>query len=140
MTTATLNNLPPSADRILAWENKGIVERYARTYATSYEDALACFNAWKQFMALTASRRPGSGIPSGPIDEMWHTALVFTKPYREFCTTYLGRFVDHNPQEHSNPAGYEATLDAARVLFGDLDVRFWTTDGACCGIDCCKDD
>jgi hypothetical protein len=92
-------------EAIVEWSHEPIVERYARGTGTSREESLACFTAWKQFMAVSALRGAGNSVPSGPIDEMWHTALMFTKPYREFCDTRVGRFVDHNPQEHSNPEG-----------------------------------
>jgi hypothetical protein len=139
MTTATVQRLSPMVEEIMAWESEPIIERYARMFGKSREESLACFVAWKQFMALSAIQGAGNSVPSGPIDEMWHTALVFTKPYRDFCSQRVGRFVDHNPQEHSNPAGYDATRRAAEELFGQLDVRFWTSEGACCGSGCCND-
>ena len=126
----------PDVDSILGWEHDLIVDRYARTFDETREDSLACFEAWKQFIVITALRGAGNTVPSRPIDEMWHTALVFTRAYREFCSAYVGCFVDHNPQEHSNPAGYEATCRAAAEMFGDLDPRYWPADGACCGGDC----
>lgn len=139
VTTVATQRPIPVVQAIISWDAEQIVDRYARTFGQTREDSLACFEAWKQFMAVSAVRGAGNSVPSGPIDEMWHTALVFTKPYRDFCTTYVGRFVDHNPQEHSNPAGYEATRSTAVDLFGELDVRYWTTEGACCGSDCCND-
>jgi hypothetical protein len=84
-------------------------------------------------------RGVGNSVPSGPIDDTWHVALVFTKLYREFCSERVGRFVDHNPQEHSNPEGYDATRQTAAELFGQLDPRFWTDQVAECGSDCCND-
>lgn len=90
-------------------------------------------------MAVSAIQEPGSSVPSGPIDEMWYTALVFTKAYWDFCLEFVGRFVDHNPQEHSNPSGYLRTRSTAHTLYGALDERFWSEEGACCGSDCCND-
>ncbi|MEL6868036.1 MAG: hypothetical protein AAFP19_26670 [Bacteroidota bacterium] len=30
------------------------------------------------------------------IDEMWHTFILFTKEYHDFCMKYFGRFLHHN--------------------------------------------
>ena len=136
MTTVLTQRPSPTAENIIGWQDEQIVDRYARTFGRTREESLACFEAWKQFMAVSAVRSSGNSVPSGPIDEMWHTALVFTSTYRTFCSDYVGHFVDHNPQEHSNPAAYEATRDIAAELFGELDTRYWTSEAAECGIDC----
>lgn len=31
------------------------------------------------------------------VDEMWHTFLLFTEDYHEFCDFHFGFFVDHMP-------------------------------------------
>jgi hypothetical protein len=125
---------PPrqDVDRIIAWHCPQIVDRYARTIGASREDSLACFEAWKQFMAVAAVRPAGESVPSDRIDDMWHTAVVFTARYREFCDTCVGRFVDHCPEEHSDQPGYDATRAAAAELFGELDARYWTDESARC--------
>ncbi len=134
MTVAT-QHFSSNVEAILSWHSDPIIDRYARTFGQSRDDSLACFEAWKQFMAVNAARGEGNSVPSRPIDEMWHTALVFTAAYRDFCATYMGRFVDHSPHEHSNPDGYQATRSAAAGLFGELDPRFWADDVAACA-DC----
>lgn len=124
-----------NVEAILSWHSDPIVARYSSTSGQSRDDSLACFEAWKQFMAVNAIRGTGNSVPSRPVDDMWHTALVFTEVYRDFCATYVGRFIDHNPHEHSDPDGYFATRDVAAELFGELDPRFWTDDSAACA-DC----
>jgi hypothetical protein len=139
MSTILAERTSTRIDGIVGWQSRQIVDRYARTFGRTDDESQACFEAWKQFMAVSAVRGGGNSVPSGPIDEMWHTALVFTSTYREFCDEYVGRFVDHNPQDHSNPAGYKATRETAAELFGQLDPRFWTANAAECGSDCCND-
>ena len=56
---------------------------------------------------------------------MWHTFLLFTKDYRNFCNDYLGRMLDHQPFETPNPAAYLATRRFAERLFGKLDLEMW---------------
>ncbi|MFE0021331.1 glycine-rich domain-containing protein [Amycolatopsis sp. NPDC059021] len=37
--------------------------------------------------------------PSAQVDIGWHTFLMYTREYREFCTKMAGRFIDHEPQD-----------------------------------------
>ena len=30
-------------------------------------------------------------------DELWHTHITFTRPYRNYCDSILGYYLDHNP-------------------------------------------
>ena len=35
--------------------------------------------------------------PLWVIDEMWHTFLLYSKDYYDFCHQYLGRMIHHRP-------------------------------------------
>jgi hypothetical protein len=36
------------------------------------------------------------------MDDMWHTFLLFTVDYHEFCQRYFGKFIHHVPNMHEN--------------------------------------
>jgi hypothetical protein len=69
----------------------------------------------------------------GPVDEMWHTFIMFTYEYRKFCYTY-GEFVHHFPElpienqekKELNLTGYETFLADYKKQFGDVDA-IWPT-------------
>jgi hypothetical protein len=49
-------------------------------------------------IAQDAGRRSLS-MPSNAVDEAWHTFILDTRAYREFCRSALGRYYDHVPAE-----------------------------------------
>jgi hypothetical protein len=112
---------------IMAYQNGRLIERYAKDYSVPPETAQQCFTALKQFLYLCAVT-PGYKVTSDRIDSMWHTFLLFTKNYDEFCSHYLGRFVNHEPFESPAPEAYLETRARALQLFGKIDEEFWPMD------------
>jgi hypothetical protein len=107
---------------ILAYSNPRVVDRYSKDYNTSDEQAVRCFDALKQFMYVCAAV-PGYKVTSEPIDGMWHTFLLFTKAYREFCDDYLGASSTMSRRIH-RPA-YFADSPRAAALCGSIDEGLW---------------
>lgn len=115
-------------EQILDSKIAGLVARYVAEFGRTEDDALRCYDAWLQFMVVTAMM-PGTKIPSPQIDDMWHTALMFTADYRALCES-LGRFIDHEPVVEPDPDGYlqyMETREYARGVFGSLDGDMWPT-------------
>ena len=79
--------------------------------------------------------------PSNPVDIGWHTFILYTREYAEFCERVAGRFIHHVPQdapsapEHSkDPASVrDATVDAIRRAGYVVDTELWITDAYSCG-------
>ena len=66
------------------------------------------------------------------IDDMWHTFLMFTEDYANFCERYFGRFIHHSPRDENekiNPDVFE--LELTRFLsyvydkLGEETVSVW---------------
>ena len=51
----------------------------------------------KRFLAM-CSAYPGSYGMRGPLDELWHTFIIFTSSYAKFCRDLGGEFVHHLPE------------------------------------------
>lgn len=113
---------------IMLYENERLYERYAVDHGTSLDGARERFVALKQFLTVCAVK-PGIKVASDEIDRMWHTFLLFTRDYREFCNDKLGRFVEHEPFEEARPEYYEITRDFAADMFGDLNDTYWPPQG-----------
>lgn len=111
-------------DEVLRYSNARVIERHLQDFQITQEAAARRFNGLKQFM-LVAAIMPGRKVTSPDIDAMWHTFLLFTKDYRQFCTDYLGMFIEHEPFEDAAPWAYDNTREQARVLFGSLDDALW---------------
>jgi hypothetical protein len=115
-------------DVIMAYENEQLYERFVTDHGGSLSDARERFVALKQFLTVCAVL-PGIKVASDEIDQMWHTFLLFTREYRNFCNDRLGLFIEHEPFEDSQPTYYEATRNFADGMFGELDLRYWPLEG-----------
>jgi len=115
-------------DEVLRYSNPRVIERHLQDCHVSPETAARRFDGLKQFM-LVAAVMPGRKVTSPDIDAMWHTFLLFTKDYRQFCTDYLGTFIEHEPFESAAPWAYDRTREQALALVGSLDKELWPLQG-----------
>jgi len=83
----------------------------------------------KFFQLVRRSHLPLAMI--GPrVDALWHTFILFTPQYRNFCLTNFGWYVDHQPHSDMTPVPDSAVtnfLDAYGRRFGVLPI--WWLDG-----------
>src|SRR3989344_9001819 len=75
-----------------------VIERYKRQNKISNEEAQQHELEMKKYLALRAMN-PTEKFPlsHGPVDELWHTFLIFTNEYAEFCAEVAHGFIHHNP-------------------------------------------
>ncbi len=85
---------------VLNYRHDETVMRFMDNYEMSFEEAADIFREMKLFLALMA-KFPEEYIfthePLWVIDEMWHTFLMYTWDYEDFCKKYLGRMIHHAP-------------------------------------------
>lgn len=53
--------------------------------------------------------------PSPLVDKFWHAFILHTKDYEAFCQRHLGKFLHHEPKDHTRPA--ERAADPAPGTF-----------------------
>jgi len=121
--------------RALVFPMDEVVERYAKEQRLPLRTAREHERELKRYLALSASEPGGFGM-RGPIDELWHTFILFTEKYAMFCDQMGGRFLHHTPNTSSPtdaPAagarggvqapsireGYVRFLDAYQSAFGE---------------------
>jgi hypothetical protein len=78
-----------------------VVFRYRREYRLSEFAATEHERELKRFLALCACSNKAYGM-RGPVDNLWHTFIVFTHIYARFSREVAGRFIHHYP----NVIGY----------------------------------
>ncbi|MFF0254285.1 glycine-rich domain-containing protein [Micromonospora zamorensis] len=77
--------------------------------------------------------------PSALVDIGWHTFILHTRDYAEFCHRIAGRFIHHEPEPAPDdvppPIGapISRTLDAIRAAGFIVDAALWPNAGA---VDC----
>jgi len=96
-----------SLTQVLAYSHPGVVRRYCKEHNALPREAEEIFQEMLKF--LYVCYRAGKDGPEGfgivvsseieKLDWMWHTFLLFTKDYAEFCDRYFGFFLDHLPTE-----------------------------------------
>ncbi|BBB12053.1 glycine-rich domain-containing protein [Sphingopyxis sp. FD7] len=86
-----------------------------------------------KYLCLAHSYKEHEWIITGDIDEFWHTFILFTERYAEFCNAVFGYFLHHVPGEEGrlrdrinkvvrkpsdSAEGYRRTLDLYREITG----------------------
>jgi len=87
------------------------------------------------FLAACAAR-PGLGLaPSELVDIGWHTFILYTREYAEFCHRIAGRFIHHAPNDIPGMPGEGLTASATVQVMRDLGLpvaeELWTCSGSC---------
>ena len=52
---------------------------------------------YRCFIYLCGVFRSSLNVPSQEIDKIWHSHILHTKDYAEFCNAVAGQFIHHNP-------------------------------------------
>lgn len=117
-------------DRAMRWRHPGLLRRYCSDFGKKPEEAERCFTAFKQFLVVCALA-DGERAPSASVDDMWHTALLFSHSYQRFCEQVLGEVVHHEPTETTpDVIPYAAARSDALALFGELPEAHWPDPGS----------
>lgn len=120
--------------KVNAFNMDSIVERYASDQGLSVSQAREHERELKRYFSMVIDNPDYVYGMCGPIDELWHTFLVFTKPYQEFCHSVAGRFIHHFPNENAGDQNdsktrqlkYEQFVNDYLETFGDKPPRhFW---------------
>jgi len=137
-TTRSLNEVrkhvpTPLADRLVARIAAEHPELSADMPARILDQTLA-------FLETCATATEPIG-PSELVDIGWHTFILYTHEYAEFCDRIAGRFIHHVPDDgptgdewptapKANAATLATTVAAMRRAGHHLDVPIWSTSMA----------
>jgi hypothetical protein len=91
----------PDKTKALAYENEEIVESFRANYGVSLDEARELFEDTKQWLWLCGTRPRSMRLtvfgPMKMLDEMWHTFILFTREYTEYCMDNYGFYIHHAP-------------------------------------------
>lgn len=88
------------------------------------DDAILEF---RRYLALRVVASEPVTMLSRPIDEVWHTCLLFSRLYADLCERSFGHFIHHEPAAGGDPdvrAEWSEFEEAYRSLFGEPG-RLW---------------
>jgi hypothetical protein len=92
------------------------------------KQAPAVIRDLKRYLALLALFPDEPLAPSNKVDMAWHTFVLYTRKYREFCNAVFGHYVDHYPDKPGAPFNrprYEKTVARYRQAFGPPSELIW---------------
>ena len=97
-------------EKALAYRNDDVICKFLSLYELAYAEAENIFRETRRRLWMCAKLNSDSrakGQEKGPraaieramiaIDEMWHTFILFTPDYTEFCLNHFGFYIHHVP-------------------------------------------
>ncbi len=99
-------------EKLLQYKNSHLLKRYRNDYPDNQLSAEEALKELLKFLWLSDKRQ--QEVKRNPknrslqfactvhtemkeIDDMWHTFLLFTRDYMEFCFNYFGHYLHHEP-------------------------------------------
>lgn len=96
-----------------------IEDRLMRLHFWNAEEAAQVRDDFVRFAALTYVSPQLEIVPTKKIDQFWHTFLIFTQMYKEWCEKNWGAgYFFHHVPGHKGDGSWEMTKDLARRLYG----------------------
>ena len=131
MATLVSQDAQVTIEKAMSFSMEPVLKRYARVYELPMDVVRDHERELKRYLAMCAMREKGNGTYGlrGPVDELWHTFIIFTQLYTEFCSSVAGRYLHHAPTEVSKSDGtekYSTTLSVYKTIFGEeAPVSVW---------------
>lgn len=92
-----------------------VTKRFAEEQQLSPEIAAQYEKEFKKFILLKFAQKRRYGM-NGKVDDYWHTFIVHTEEYQEFCDKLFGRFLHHRPASDSQAKNSMEGLSYFRML------------------------
>lgn len=75
-----------------------ILERYQKDYNVSAVTARIHERELKRYLIVSIENDSNTDMFSVEVDNLWHTFILFTKEYAQFCKKMFGCFIHHEPR------------------------------------------
>lgn len=124
-----------------------LVARISSEHGLSADQATLVMEQAVLFL-WTCAHYPDTRLePSRQVDIGWHTFILYTKEYAEFCRRVAGRFIHHVPDDvirdatSRSPQGTGASVTAMRALGLHVEPGLWVGASECsqCYAGCADD-
>lgn len=138
------NGLPPETVEALELLEKyeipaGVLSRLVEKspYSEiSKEEILVRISEFKKFTALLVinlRKKRSVEMMSEEIDDIWHTFILFTKEYQDFCEILVGEYIHHEPNVEPQEADMSAignyNIHGIRNFAEDYERYFGSVNG-----------
>jgi hypothetical protein len=115
----------------MSFPTDDLLRKYCMEHSLPIERGREHERETKRFLALSVINSGTKYVMSGPMDELWHSFILFTKKYHDFCYLVAGHYIHHAPSIPSDKpndfGGYMQLLQDYKVLFGEEPPRqYWS--------------
>jgi hypothetical protein len=87
----------PALEAVLAYRNPDVIDRFCDVWDVERAEAQLVFSDMLRFLWLVGRVDDKTIAPVPIVDEMWHTFLMFTKPYLDWSQKTFGYMLHHIP-------------------------------------------
>lgn len=97
-----VNNREQLLESVLAYKHPDLLNRFGNRYFLTDDKCEQIFRELKLWLYLVGTRTSDAPplvilSPMEVIDNIWHEFLLYTTDYANFCHTYFGHFIHHEP-------------------------------------------
>ena len=103
--------------KIMGYDLSLVTKTFAHRNPEYRDQANVLEKECKRFLYLAAIIPQLEHAPTKPIDEYWHTFILFTREYTKFCQDVIGAYVHHKPL---GAADHQAVFDRTQNMITDL--------------------
>ncbi|RTL65956.1 MAG: hypothetical protein EKK41_19610 [Hyphomicrobiales bacterium] len=109
-----------------AWDLSFVIKRLTSKEKLPPELALRAVEEYRKFLVLCKELPATELCVAGLVDVAWHSHILHTKRYADFCARELGYFLHHSPvaQGDGRPSCLE-TMTLVADRFGTVDKPIW---------------
>jgi hypothetical protein len=105
-----------------------VIEKYIDKYGVTEQVARSHERELKRYLAMCLADPEAAYGMFGPVDEFWHTWILFTREWCEFSQAVAGRYIHHRPTTRQEkraaaasrePSAYQRFLADYPGYFGE---------------------
>jgi hypothetical protein len=105
-----------------------VIEKYIDKYGVTEQVARSHERELKRYLAMCLADPEAAYGMFGPVDELWHTWILFTREWCEFSNSVAGRYIHHSPttreekkaaRSGQGPSAYQRFLTDYPGYFGE---------------------
>jgi hypothetical protein len=113
-----------SLEEAVAESDERIVRKFLESYDLPPDEARDLLVETKKWLWLFAKSQEDAAAGGAPptlvvdeplrlLDEMWHTFILFTREYTDYCQKHFGRYIHHAPALQEDGMAGEADRSGA---------------------------
>lgn len=131
-----VNHAFPTSNGNATWDFAGVKKFLHDREGVSHEDLDCLEREYLRYMEIVVENK-GMKLPvSPPVDQFWHTHILFSRDYLAFSNALYGDYIHHYPalteEDRVRLApNYAVILAKYEEKFGRPDERWWPRDCIC---------